>query len=229
MAKLDKPFSIEQVKMFARVVDFYYWKGLPVARAWPRRPRQPNTAAQVATRQHFAAAGAWMKNLPASVVQRWESQNFPKGRTAKSYLRGIALRLSNAGNLNPVPSFYEPYNYPWTSQEMQLILFPYDPQFPVPGNDVAFWYAPASEDPPSLPWHKANENVQKRCRSVGRYDLNFEGFTKRSYFAWNAISDEYALTIPASINPWQILVTPANAVDLRQSFLPPFHGKNPYV
>lgn len=35
-------------------VDFYYWKGIPVARAWPRKSTQPRTAGEQASSTVFA-------------------------------------------------------------------------------------------------------------------------------------------------------------------------------
>lgn len=41
---------------FRHRVDFYYWKGVPVARSWPRKSTQPRTPGEIVTSQAFAAA-----------------------------------------------------------------------------------------------------------------------------------------------------------------------------
>lgn len=37
-------------------VDYYYWMGIPVARAWPRKSTVPRTAGSIASSEAFTAA-----------------------------------------------------------------------------------------------------------------------------------------------------------------------------
>lgn len=54
MARLAQPVSPDTVKVYRGVVDFYFWKGIPVARAWPRKKRNQPSQAEQATRENFA-------------------------------------------------------------------------------------------------------------------------------------------------------------------------------
>lgn len=55
MARLERlPDSATIMAMRGRV-DFYEWKGVPVARAWPQPSRQPRTAGSIASSRRFQA------------------------------------------------------------------------------------------------------------------------------------------------------------------------------
>lgn len=53
---------------FKNVVDFYSWKGIPVARRWPRRPTQPRTLAVQATAADFKFVTQGFKDIQASIM-----------------------------------------------------------------------------------------------------------------------------------------------------------------
>lgn len=73
MAKLDQMPDMKTIVAFRGKVDFYLWKGIPVARAWPRAGNQPNTPAQVENRQRFGAAAKVTGALPDSVRLLFDS------------------------------------------------------------------------------------------------------------------------------------------------------------
>lgn len=225
MAKLDKPFSIEQVKMFACVVDFYYWKGIPVARAWPRKPRQPNTPAQIAARQHFAKAGAWLKTLPAPFVEPWLNIDYPKGRTAKSYLRGLALRLSNRGLLASFPCLTSlELAGPPTPAFTAVRIF-YDPTWQFDGDNIDFYMRASGANPGPLAWVQTNENVQKRCRSVGRFELNLDAYSKALYNKWEPGGGHFYIIMETGPEYIEIFPVPKDSDEKLLCLRPPFHGK----
>ena len=51
-------------------VDFYYWKGIPVARAWPRKSTQPRSEGEILSSDRFTAytkmTGAIDENVRAA-------------------------------------------------------------------------------------------------------------------------------------------------------------------
>jgi hypothetical protein len=53
------------------VIDFYYWKGMPVARAWPRKSTQPRTAGEIASSEEFTAAAKMTGALDAGYMKFW--------------------------------------------------------------------------------------------------------------------------------------------------------------
>jgi len=58
------------------IVDFYSWKGIPVARRWPRKPSQPRSAAVQAQYADFRAITQGYKTMDVSVVDAlWGMSN----------------------------------------------------------------------------------------------------------------------------------------------------------
>lgn len=49
------------------LVDFYFWKGQPVARAWPKRSTKPRTAGEVRSSAAFTAAAKWTGAISVNV------------------------------------------------------------------------------------------------------------------------------------------------------------------
>lgn len=56
MAKLDRLPDSATIIAARKRVDFYLWKGIPVARAWPRRSSQPRSAGEIASSNAFVAS-----------------------------------------------------------------------------------------------------------------------------------------------------------------------------
>lgn len=67
MAKLDRMPDRPTIVAMRGKVDYYYWKGIPVARAWPKKGNQPNNAQQVRNRQAFATAAKVTGAVPAYI------------------------------------------------------------------------------------------------------------------------------------------------------------------
>jgi hypothetical protein len=59
------------------VVDFYFWKGMPVARAWPRKSTQPRTAGEIASSEEFTVAAVMTGAIDALWMERTKAQ--PEG------------------------------------------------------------------------------------------------------------------------------------------------------
>jgi hypothetical protein len=55
------------------VIDFYYWKGMPVARRWPRKSTQPRTAGEIASSELFAVAAVMTGALDPAIVDSWKA------------------------------------------------------------------------------------------------------------------------------------------------------------
>ena len=104
--RLTGPINLNQVQMFRGVVDFYYWKTIPVARAWPRHPAQPNTVAQVDARDALKRMHTILKTAPSYWHDRMGKISCPLGISNEDYKRKIALNLAHQGlsTLPPVPT-----------------------------------------------------------------------------------------------------------------------------
>lgn len=78
-------------------VDVYRWKSLIVARGWPRYPRQPNTAAQVAARMFFSEATRYVPSLIARNAALWGFPHAADTRTRQSLVNRVAQQQITAG------------------------------------------------------------------------------------------------------------------------------------
>jgi len=70
MAKV-KNFSREMIDKLSGVIDFYYWRGIPVARRWPRKTTIPPSAAMLASRAAFADSRRDLKFVSGKVRAAW--------------------------------------------------------------------------------------------------------------------------------------------------------------
>lgn len=61
MAVLNVPLTPYQIASMRGVVDFYYYRGIPVARAWPKKCVQPRTLKQCAHWDHLRRMHHWLK------------------------------------------------------------------------------------------------------------------------------------------------------------------------
>lgn len=71
MARLTKLPSKAIVNKFKGTIDFYYWKGMPCARSWPRWPPRVPTAPELANQELFAYAMRQSKLLLPVIRQAY--------------------------------------------------------------------------------------------------------------------------------------------------------------
>lgn len=101
MAVLEKLPGLAIINGLKGVIDFYVWKGIPCARAWPRSPSMPRSPGVKATWPAFAWASSNWNSL-SSVVQdayNWMAQGTNMtGRDlfTKSFINGDSLYLEDA-------------------------------------------------------------------------------------------------------------------------------------
>jgi len=95
MAKLDHMPTKEIIDGFKGSIDFYLWRGIPVARKWPRKPRQPGTPEQKATWTRFKYINSLAGTLPPDVIAAYKFMAAGSGLTWKDYV--IRLYLTGDG------------------------------------------------------------------------------------------------------------------------------------
>jgi len=81
MAVLAKPINLASIRLLRGVVDIYKWKGLTVARAWPRAPHQPNSAAQQYHQNLFRQVQHWRRRTSQKQRQDFIAFTQPIGKT----------------------------------------------------------------------------------------------------------------------------------------------------
>ncbi len=127
--KLNGPLSINVIRAMRGIVDFYYWKGLPVARAWPKNPHQPNTVAQLKTKSNMSRMHTWLKACPNSWFEQWNTTDLPPRRSAEDLRRKIGLWLANVDLLALPPDvrFTTSVTDPFSAlQDYYVYCQPYD-------------------------------------------------------------------------------------------------------
>lgn len=98
MAKLLRMPSQAIIDLFAGVIDFYLWKGIPCARAWPRyKPRTPSPI-ELANQQAFAYVNQQWASLDIAIKEQWNAMAggthlTGKDLSVRAYLKGTRVSL----------------------------------------------------------------------------------------------------------------------------------------
>lgn len=64
MAVLGAPLDPVTVSSLKGTLDYYVWRGLPVVRSWPKKPKMPRTAAVTAAYIDFGLTSKALSSLP---------------------------------------------------------------------------------------------------------------------------------------------------------------------
>jgi len=80
---------------FHGVIDFYYWKGMPIVRSWPRPPIGPRSPYVTVRYEPFAYINKVAGQLPEYLRQQYAQMAQGTGLNWKdylvrSYMRGIS-------------------------------------------------------------------------------------------------------------------------------------------
>lgn len=67
MATLDAPLDPVTVASLKGTLDYYLWRGIPVVRSWPRKPKMPRTAAVTASFTLFGQVAKAITQVPAEM------------------------------------------------------------------------------------------------------------------------------------------------------------------
>lgn len=89
MAVLDRMPSEGEIAAFRGTVDFYMYKGLVVARSWPRKPKGPRSEAVQRGIDNFKAAIVAISNTSPEVIDAWKAMARNSPQTWRDYfMRG---------------------------------------------------------------------------------------------------------------------------------------------
>lgn len=67
------PFSRAQVKAFRRVIDFCYWRGIPIARKWPEWKYPAATDKQLEFQNVMRVSRVFLKEIDPAIVLFWHN------------------------------------------------------------------------------------------------------------------------------------------------------------
>ena len=92
MAKV-KSFSKEMIDKLSGVIDFYYWKGIPVARRWPRKTDKLPSAPMLAARAAFTESRIDLRLVSGKVRQAWASASIGIKEAWLDYYTSVFMRI----------------------------------------------------------------------------------------------------------------------------------------
>lgn len=102
--KIQGELNTQTITAFKGVIDCYFYKGRPVARAWPKTPNQPNTQAQLDARKRLTDAVAWAKQQTTYWSNAWKQSNNTTGRSYRDRYLSEAIRQLKKSPLLQCPS-----------------------------------------------------------------------------------------------------------------------------
>jgi len=205
---LKEMVDIDTIRSLKGVVDIYYWKGLAVARKWPRHPRQPNTPAQVATRNAFKAMHAWRKRLPSSIVAQWRQMNTPPEKSREDVVRQQALKAAFADVLFDPPEPLASHRGPGPDGANEYVTIDYAPPA---GFLPAAWtirYKPVPAQGEPLSWQQIGVKVWRNnnarpihAPAIAAYQLPLDSI-------FDLTAEQYRARIAPTTYPIQWFFTP---------------------
>lgn len=82
----------ETIELLRGSIDFYNLRGvLPVARAWPKKPKPPYTALQAEAQAVFAIACADLSKISLHILQYWRTATEGERRQWTDIFKGISM------------------------------------------------------------------------------------------------------------------------------------------
>lgn len=112
MTKLDKLPDQEKIDQFKGKIDFYLWKGIPVARRWPKWEPRGSTPAEASNQAAFRYINQIFQSLPPVIKDAYRQMAAQTTRTNKD----VAVSLYMMGATDDMPPDY------FASEETQLAI-----------------------------------------------------------------------------------------------------------
>lgn len=97
MARLERMPQQSIIDDLKGTIDYYYYKGIPVARKWPHWPKRTPTPEEKANQEAFAYINSTVKDIPAYIRRQYQAMASSSILTWKdlyirAYLNGIRGR-----------------------------------------------------------------------------------------------------------------------------------------
>jgi hypothetical protein len=200
--------SLSTIDAFRGVVDFYYWKGIAVARAWPSPPKHPATPAQVATWDAFRAAMRWIRSNPTSWHALWNQFPLPPEKSAEDVKRTMALRLAHAHTLPRPPDVLStsiaPGAVPATTR-ITVQLSP-DPLF-TPASQM--WMAGAVDNAVhGIAWNALPADCPTNPTARPRYQIYWENQRRILDVDWSPTLRFFLIDVEGTLTKAELITIP---------------------
>jgi len=102
--KLTGPLALSAVATMRGVVDFYYWKGLLVARSWPHYTPRPFSTGQLTSQNNMRLMHSILQTMAPEWHELFQRQPLPLGRTDEDLKRKYVMWQIYGGKRTPLPS-----------------------------------------------------------------------------------------------------------------------------
>ncbi len=192
---LESPINLAMINTFRGVVDFYYWKGVPIARAWPRPPKQPGTPAQLAAWAALRNMLKWKQTNPYRWNTRWAEMLMPATMSPEDARRKTGLRLAYAEALWRPPDVTQVIvtpNDPLGQTTVRIFIEDY-PDFV--SERVDFKVCGYAEGYKFLEWYESWQDVNRQGVPVTRYEPSLAAYFPPVSENYNSDTEIYTLVI----------------------------------
>lgn len=102
--KIDPFYATNIVRLYRRHVDFYAWKGIPVARKWPKYTKRPDTPKQKAAKDRIKKMWIYMRQQPDAWIAAWNKATIPKSMSAEDVRRGVVYNIIRYQDVGDIPT-----------------------------------------------------------------------------------------------------------------------------
>jgi len=203
--KLSQPLSASLITQMKGIVDFYYWKDIPVARSWPRVAHQPNSPAQVATRNAMREMFLWRNALPSAIIERWHSQNPSKLLSSEDVLRQQGLHLAHLRALAIPPNITRGTLELNTSPDEDTITLFVDPDDTHNPAEIALTVKRDDATTPHVDWVQTGYKCHKDHYHEPLFEPDFGHYIRSLSSHYDAALQTYTLTVPHDDRPAHII------------------------
>lgn len=90
MARLDALPSKDIIHGFRGIIDFYLWRGLPVARSWPKMGKPQMTQATIDAGETFGAISSAYADQAGQILEALTEDAGDQNRTARDIYMSAA-------------------------------------------------------------------------------------------------------------------------------------------
>ena len=104
--KIQGKLSKSVVNRYRGIIDFYLWKGITVARSWPRNPTGRRTPAQLAAQAVWKEVMDFYRLRSPLLNDLWQRSRLPPGKMAYTNIRQTLLNIRYRRPLFALPALF---------------------------------------------------------------------------------------------------------------------------
>lgn len=198
MAKLSSPVNQLQKNGLRGQVDFCYWKGIPYARAWPRKSNLNPTDDQLYYRDLMKYANARCKAQPELQRIAWRLFAHAPSRTWVDYLKKATFELDRTDDNQEMPYFdgmSAQYSFSTPTLEIKTSWNPAQQPSLEP---FQLYTRPAATDEYAVTWNYTGMSEADGRKIVRYYEPDLHGFEPVEPTTFDATAGEALFQLDCS-------------------------------